>query len=392
MLGSPTIFKQTVESTRGGFDAIIGLIQGEAAMMQRNRLLASEQAQKAAEMNAKFLYDVKMEQAKAEIQASAPPSRSAIFQQEIQHSNKLNEMLAENPNAATRLGVRRFDSRWVEGPNGTGTMITYIAEPGPDGTIIPKPVDVNQYQSAFKLYSDAEKALETINTVSSAGLPYAGFEGFVGKSALEPLVRDLSSNDLPTLGLALMEYNRISGSIPSVDRVKSIQTKAETETEMRFAGEVSAARGVVAPLYNQAMPYLSLTKGALPVLTSQDLTDRPIGYIMQQVNSRLNLLKQQGESKIQKDPNLAAEFLALNQLNEKLNELTTKYPAVRHSRGADFYKLYLNPNWNGSDASDIFVTEIQRQALNTTPLSMTSGTDRNYQTTSNFFNALSQPQ
>jgi hypothetical protein len=385
MLQSPTIFKQTVEGSKAGFDSLVSLVQTEANTFKQNRLLAAQQAQKAAEMGAKFQYDVAMEQTKAQIQASAPPSRSAIFQQEMQHSTKLNEMLAENPNAATRLGVRRFDSRWVEGPNGTGTMITYIM--GADG--VPKPVDVNQYQSTFKLYTDAEKALETINTVSSAGLPNAGFEGFMGRAELEPLIRDLSSNDLPTLGRALMEYEAISGRIPSVAFVQS-QTRPATDTEIRFAGEVSAARGAVPNLYNQAMPYLSATNGALPALTPQDIQNRPIGYIVQQVTSRLNLLKQQGD-KVQKDEDLAAEFLALNQLSEKLNDLVSKYPAVRNNRGGDPNKLYLNPRWNTSDPADIFITETQRNALNATPLSAMPGTDRNFLTTSSFLvNGLSQ--
>jgi len=385
MLQSPTIFKQTVEGSKVGFDSLVSLVQTEANTFKQNRLLAAQQAQKAAEMGAKFQYDVAMEQTKAQIQASAPPSRSAIFQQEMQHSTKLNEMLAENPDAATRLQVRRFDSRWVEGPNGTGTMVTYIM--GADG--VPKPVDVNQYQSAFKLYSEAEEALKTINTVSSAGLPNAGFEGFMGRAELQPLIEGLSSNDLPTLGRALMEYKAVSGRIPSVANVQS-QTRPATDTEVRFAGEVSAARGAVPNLYSIAMPYLSASRGALPMLTPQDIENRPIGYIVQQVNSRLNLLKQQGD-KVQKDEDLAAEFLALNQLSEKLNDLVSKYPAVRNNRGGDPNKLYLNPRWNTSDPADIFITETQRNALNATPLSAMPGTDRNFLTTSSFLvNGLSQ--
>jgi len=385
MLQSPTIFKQTVEGSKAGFDSLVSLVQTEANTFKQNRLLAAQQAQKAAEMGAKFQYDVAMEQTKAQIQASAPPSRAAIFQQEMQHSTKLNEMLAANPNAATRLGVRRFDSRWVEGPNGTGTMITYIM--GADG--VPKPVDVNQYQSAFKLYSDAEEALKTINAVSSAGLPNAGFDGFLGRAELEPIIRDLSNPNMTIVGRALMEYEAISGRIPSVANVQS-QTRPATDTEIRFAGEVSAARGAVPNLYSLAMPYLSASRGALPMLTPQDIENRPIGYLVQQVTSRLNLLKQQGD-KVQKDQELAAEFLALNQLSEKLNELVSKYPAVRNSRGGDPNKLYLNPKWNGSDPADIFVTETQRGALNATPLSAMPGTDRNFLTTSSFLvNGLSQ--
>jgi hypothetical protein len=385
MLQSPTIFKQTVEGSKAGFDSLVSLVQIEANTFKQNRLLAAQQAQKAAEMGAKFQYDVAMEQTKAQIQASAPPSRAAIFQQEMQHSTKLNEMLAANPNAATRLQVRRFDSRWMEGPNGTGTMVTYIM--GDDG--VPKPVDVNQYQSAFKLYSEAEDALQTINTVSSAGLPNAGFDGFMGRSELQPLIAGLSSNDLPTLGLALMEYKAVSGRIPSVDLVKT-QVKQPTDAEVRIAGEVTAARGNVAVLYNQAMPYLSLTNGALPGLTVQSLETESIANIMQQVNTRLNLLKKP-DGKV--DSDAAQEFLALNQLNEKLNELVDKYGMVRNNRGGDFYDLYLNPQWkNGSDPAEIFVTKNQRQMINANPLSASSGVNNTYQSTSNFFNALSQPQ
>jgi hypothetical protein len=252
---------------------------------------------------------------------------------------------------------------------------------------VPKRVDVNQYQSAFKLYSDAEEALKTINAVSSAGLPNAGFDGFLGRAELEPIIRDLSNPNMTIVGRALMEYEAISGRIPSVANVQS-QTRPATDTEIRFAGEVSAARGAVPNLYSLAMPFLSASRGALPMLTPQDIENRPIGYILQQVTSRLNLLKRP-DGKVEDDD--AQEFLALNQLSEKLNDLVSKYPAVRNSRGGDPNKLYLNPRWNGSDPADIFVTETQRGALNATPLSAMPGTDRNFLTTSSFLvNGLSQ--
>jgi len=387
MLQGPTIFKQTVEGTRAGFDSLVNLVQTEAAMFKQNRMLAMQQAQKAAELKMKFEYDVAMEQTKAQIQASAPPSRSAIFQQEMQHSAEMNKMLASNPTVANRLGIQRFESRWVTDENGVGTMLTYIPGADADGKFEAKVIDPNIFRGHFKIFSDAEEALQTINNVTSAGYVNNMLPGYTSSSDLSVLAEALRNTDAKEVALALEQYRRTN--IPSVDFVKQ-NVRSATASEQEVARKVLSAQNRVVTGYNLAGQFLSKPVGATPALNPQDFVDTPVGQIMQNIQARLNVFAGLGENKIKTDEKLRLEYNALKQLQEDLDELLNNYVAVSGSRGGGYNQLYFNDKWNGSDPADIFVNSTQRSALSQ-PMSTPPGADRDYVNTSSFlFNRLSQ--
>jgi hypothetical protein len=387
MLQSPTIFKQTVEGSKAGFDSLVSLVQTEANTFKQNRLLAAQQAQKAAEMGAKFQYDVAMEQTKAQIQASAPPSATTVWLQERRHEEEYNKLLRDNPNAAERLGVSNFNSRWIEGPNGTGTMLLYTMVPGQEPKPYTNPTEITE---TIKLYSEAEEAIKTMQTLQSAGLATTNIPGYLGSPEINILINGLKQNEPDKVRDALEQYRLSSGRLPALNMVQDA-VKAPTQAQSEAVAKVISTRGSFRSAFDGAMPYLSAPKPGYQTLGYQDLHTKPVAEIQTIVNLRYNDLVSRVTEK-PADATLRAELLSVKNLKESIDTLLENYPLVPGFRPADYNELYINEDWNKTDASDIFVTPTQRNAIRTnTPLSSSTGANNNYNAASTLLvNGLSQ--
>ena len=386
MLQSPTIFKQTADATRQGFQSLVDLVQTEANTFKQNRMLAIQQAQKAAQMAQKFQYDVALEQEKVKAQASAPPSRTTILNKELERSTRINQFFASNPEGASRLGMSQIQSRLD--PN-TGMFVDYMLGKNADGQDVPVVVEMEQMQTMVKMFNDAEAALNTINGLQSAGLPAVGFDQFAGSSDLVTIVENLRSADPRAVALGLDTFKRVSGRLPTVEVIKE-RIRPPSEGQRKEQTEFVSARGQVPQLFNSAQPYLTQSPGGLNPILPQDLTGKPVGYLLGELNKRLNTIKASGEKAMDNNSGLRAEYLALDQLYTQIKTLVDKYPSVSNYKGSDYNDLYFNDKWtSGSDPADVFITTTQRNALSPTG-QITPGTNRIYQATSNFVNALSQ--
>ena len=159
MLGSPTIFKQTVDSTRRGFDTTIALIQGEAAMMQQNRMAAVQRATELAQYAAKAQMDIQkevaVEQAKAQVEATAPLTSSQVFQAQQTRNQQINNILAPNAERFVRLGISRIESEFD--PR-TQTFSDYYVKQEGD-TFVKKYVDAGYLSTMANSFSKANEAL-----------------------------------------------------------------------------------------------------------------------------------------------------------------------------------------------------------------------------------------
>jgi hypothetical protein len=169
------------------------------------------------------------------------------------------------------------------------------------------------------------------------------------------------------------------------DRIKS-----PSEGQRKEQTEFVSARGQVPQLFNAAQPYLTQSPAGLNPILPQDLTGKPVGYLLSELNKRLNVFRAAGDKAMDRKPELRAEYLALDQLYTQIKTLVDKYPSVSNYKSGDYNDLYFNDKWtSGSDPADVFITTTQRNALSPTG-QITPGTNRYYQASSDYVKALSQ--
>jgi hypothetical protein len=373
MLGSPTIFKQTVESTRGGFDAIIGLIQGEAAMMQRNRMAASERAAEMAQYAAKAQMDIQKEvavaQAKDAVAATAPLSNAAVQNQRFQRENQLNNLLSSNADMFRGMGINRIQSEWD--PN-TQTFFDYYAKPIGEGQFEKVYVDQSRISQLSNIFTEATTVRNELQSVVQAGLSpiqlTVGDATYYGASDINKILEGLDSNDPLIVGQALEEYKANRTKIPSLELVQQA-ARPQSEAERKETNEFVSAVGRMGTLWNDT---LRTGFDSVPTLNDGVVATLSVGQLSSEIKNRIRTLtaKYAGDAtQLAKDPAKYQIYIALAEFDKTLDTVINNYTGLDGSRPGNNNDLFLNPTWKPGDApADVLVHRSQKgQTTGTIP-------------------------
>jgi hypothetical protein len=265
-------------------------------------------------------------------------------------------------------------------------MLLYTMVPGQEPKPYTNPTEITE---TIKLYSDAEEAIKTMQTLQSAGLSTTNIPGYLGSPEINILINGLKQNEPDKVRYALEQYRLSSGRLPDLKRVQRA-VEAPTQAQSEAVAKVISTRGSFRSAFDGAMTYLSAPKPGYQTLGYQDLHTKPVAEIQTIVNLRYNDLVSRVTEK-PADATLRAELLSIKNLKESIDTLLENYPLVPGFRSGDYNELYINEDWNKTDASDIFVTPTQRGALNANPLSASPGANNNYNAAATLLvNGLSQ--
>ena len=364
MLQSPTIFKQTVDSTRRGFDTTIALIQGEAAMMQKNRMAATERAAEMAQYAAKAQMDIQkevaVEQAKARVEAVAPLSNAAVQNQRFQRENQLNSLLTTNAEMFRGMGINRIQSEWD--PN-TQTFFDYYAKPVAEGEFEKVYVDQSRISQLSNIFTEATTVRDELESIVQAGLDpiqlTVGDATYYGSADINKILTDIDSNDPRLVEKALEDYKANRSRIPDVELVRQT-ARPQNDAERRETNDFVSAVGRLGTLWNET---LRRGFGSVPTL-SDSVTGKPVGQISLEIKNRIRTLTAEyggDATKLAKDPEKYQIFMALSEFDKTLDTILNNYSGINGSRAGNNNELYLNPSWKpGSAPADVLVHSSQR--------------------------------
>jgi len=366
MLQGPTIFKQTVEGTRAGFDSLVNLVQTEAAMMQRNRLAASERASEMAQYAAKTQMDIQkqiaIEQAKAQVEAVAPLSNSAVQNQRFQRENQLNNILTNNAEMFRGMGIARIQSEWD--PN-TQTFFDYYVKQVDEGQFAKVYVDQSRLSELNNIFTEATTVRNQLESIVQAGLDpiqhTVGDATYYGAADINKILTRLDSENPEIVVKALEEYKNNRNRIPSLDLVKQ-STKSQSEAERKETNEFLASVGKMNALFtNNTMLGAFDT---VPALNRSFLENESIGTISAEIKNRIRTLtmKYGGDAnKLSKEPEKYMIYISLSEFDKTLDNILNNYSGLTGSRPGKNNELYWNYTWSpGQNSADVLIHRSQR--------------------------------
>lgn len=367
MLGNPSMFTQITERTRGGFDSLLNLINQEAALFQQNRELAKRQSATLQLEQAKAEIDLRkgiaLETTKAEIAAHKPLSRESAIRLEVENQNTLMKDLLENDYLKMRFGFDQIVSKLTDGPQGTPMFVNYGVFLDPEtGERKFAPIDTDNLRRRASVFRMAEKAENEISSVVRAGLGPVNIvvnnQEYAGSIELENVLSKLRSNDFKTVVEGVDDYERLRPRVPNTELVRSGGQNI-SESQRQEISKFQLSRGDFVSAYESAAPFLQQSFENSPALGPEAFANMSIAMISQKLQDRLTayLLKYDGkEGKLLENKDAEA-YLAVKRYNDALRGVMSTYPSLPGARRLSFSELYLNPQGNPSDPTDMFVPQ-----------------------------------